>query len=1565
MFRMLKRGQIGVVIIVGLLLLLVLGLFAIRAGRPNPEHVQLQLKEGSAQARALLEGCARQGLLDGMSKYEPKPGNEQAYAGAVEEAVQKCDATEVSLRGFSLAATTLPQASVSIFPDKLTAVVDYPAEVVTGDSKILLSSFSSEIPRTAALQVIGPSAGETLQSPDGRFQLNLQPGTRITLNGQPVAQLGVTIIEKSVNNRGNTILIGQTAYEIWPDGVRFEPAAELVVKYGNLPPGVSPSQVTIASYDEKNRRWVGKAATLDASLGVVKARVDHASPWSVTINCNALTEPQVINLGWVYREPCYSGKRSGKSCSPRWLRGSDGSLYAPPGVDIKVDQRMNFKEGAARCYKKDWGTGDERYGYDSLDAVGGKGTVSFKFVQDGDNTCLAEEQAAKLFLSCDDKCKSVRINGVEVSGTLTANEPKGMRKNEFSVIYEYVFPASALKPTGQENVLEVEAENNAEHCSGAWAMLQLSGIGLLPECGEKIFRNCRCGDAQTVNVEYDYEFMNDLIEDAQKSYIELSDEELAPLLNGKPKYCCNGEVKDACEKKKEEAKPVPQVQQPPAQQPGQPVQEQPPAQVQDCTAQDRINYLCRYGPDNDKNYNPLYPSCSGNANGKPIGFSDSAISGELGYLVRNRQSRLAELSDYITGKYAGICGAQAQAVPSVQPPVQQPPAKESDQCNGKPDGEYCVEAGKSGEMFYCNAGRLESRESLEGRSIFYEACQPGLVCFEENSRFKECKARPEEQPAAPVKEEPAPETPKEEMPAETPQPVAPEPKFTDVDLIGDIRFFSEDGALLDPSRIVAGKKTTVRFTLANKGEVAAKGFKVAIVAGDRHIQEIDELSPGAEMHISLEWMPEETQKTVAVAIDPDKSLPQRTVYFLVFVFIKVIPEPSPECQRPGFFCVNSWPARDWFRCSDSLQKTEGACAKNEQCRMLSNDLAMCRKICPDDMTFEGTYGEPVKLPGDSKNVFCDRDKFFFYNGEALSAEPGSRKGARCAKVVDDCQSLLPPSEPQNGEIKSEAFQEQIYMGGGNWLECNDKSSGNIINPGGGFDLLCVKNSDWHRFAECDTDGKPERINKDSGKTYPAGTILDIKGNDYVCAKYGEFQSWAKCGGERLPTTDGVYVQSGGKIKVGDADYYCCGDRFYTQPCEKLQTGQELLCLHTEFSSPSDEDRQIQLARDIGASYVKQTFTWRQAQPSKPVPGQEPQYSWRLYDSWFAKIRAKNLKVIARISTAPDWARTEKGVNTGYTAGRCKPHCGEDARPDMDRLDDFEKFVYEFVKRYKPEYVQIWNEPNLADEWSAKGPNPAEYGELLRRGFLSARLANRDTKVILGGLAPTGTYPFSRKCNEIKEWEEDCRKFTPEQMSYLVSMNDFDFMDELYKADPLIGQYYAVLGLNSHPIQETDPAAKCDGRDVVQPFTNKKYNWMLKPKGDCWGFGRVEEMRNHMKEQHNSEKPVSLMEMSYYTNSYYLFRRDEKDLSVMRDEEIRQAAKLRDAYGVILGQWKDWAGPACWFIASEPTKWQYNGNIIRTDYTLRPTGCAYSRDAASRPYTETLREACSSYKITLT
>ncbi|MBI5877859.1 MAG: beta-galactosidase [Chloroflexi bacterium] len=177
---------------------------------------------------------------------------------------------------------------------------------------------------------------------------------------------------------------------------------------------------------------------------------------------------------------------------------------------------------------------------------------------------------------------------------------------------------------------------------------------------------------------------------------------------------------------------------------------------------------------------------------------------------------------------------------------------------------------------------------------------------------------------------------------------------------------------------------------------------------------------------------------------------------------------------------------------------------------------------------------------------------------------------------------------------------------------------------------------------------------------------------------------------------------------------------YVGPQQIVNTNNPKAGVHTRLTDEVEEwkiQRSLQMVREMGAPWVVEYFPWAYSEPRRGV------YDFRHADTVVNHARAQGLTVIARIDLVPDWARP---INTpSQLLG------GE-------RFADYASFVAEFARHFRGrvQYIQIWNEPNLTNEWGGRAPDPAAYTRLLKLAYRRIKEANPDAVVLAGALSPT-------------------------------------------------------------------------------------------------------------------------------------------------------------------------------------------------------------------------------------
>ncbi|HLF25963.1 MAG TPA: cellulase family glycosylhydrolase [Anaerolineae bacterium] len=278
--------------------------------------------------------------------------------------------------------------------------------------------------------------------------------------------------------------------------------------------------------------------------------------------------------------------------------------------------------------------------------------------------------------------------------------------------------------------------------------------------------------------------------------------------------------------------------------------------------------------------------------------------------------------------------------------------------------------------------------------------------------------------------------------------------------------------------------------------------------------------------------------------------------------------------------------------------------------------------------------------------------------------------------------------------------------------------------------------------------------------------------------------------------------------------------------------------------PETARRDLNLLRDMGFTWVKQAFAWRDIEGNA-----KGHFSWELADEVVRKVGNRKLKLLARIDRQPFWSRPND------------PAPLENAPPE--NLQDFADFCYTLAERYRGRIhaYQVWNEPNLAREWGGQPPEPAAYVELLKVCYTAIKRADPEALVVSAGMAPTGTWS-----NEV--------------------MPDDVFIERMYAAGA--APYFDLLGVHA-PGFKAPPEASPDEVAASPELGGQRF----------FCFRHVEDLRALMVQHGDADKQVAVLEMGWTTDSIH------PEYAWHRVDEQTQAAYLVRAFRFAQAHWSPW------------------------------------------------------------
>ncbi len=178
-------------------------------------------------------------------------------------------------------------------------------------------------------------------------------------------------------------------------------------------------------------------------------------------------------------------------------------------------------------------------------------------------------------------------------------------------------------------------------------------------------------------------------------------------------------------------------------------------------------------------------------------------------------------------------------------------------------------------------------------------------------------------------------------------------------------------------------------------------------------------------------------------------------------------------------------------------------------------------------------------------------------------------------------------------------------------------------------------------------------------------------------------------------------------------------------------GVNILGIYTG-ARPAEADREIATARALHAHVVRAQVPWSVLEPS--AAGQIEPRAQAFLDRLVSDAAAQGIGVIATVDFTPCWASSAPPrVLLGCAAGNgtSKANAWPPRHPA-----DYAAFTAYLAARYGTRLtaIEVWNEPDQANERYLAGPNkPQRYAALLRAAYPAIKHANHRVSVLGGSL----------------------------------------------------------------------------------------------------------------------------------------------------------------------------------------------------------------------------------------
>lgn len=285
-----------------------------------------------------------------------------------------------------------------------------------------------------------------------------------------------------------------------------------------------------------------------------------------------------------------------------------------------------------------------------------------------------------------------------------------------------------------------------------------------------------------------------------------------------------------------------------------------------------------------------------------------------------------------------------------------------------------------------------------------------------------------------------------------------------------------------------------------------------------------------------------------------------------------------------------------------------------------------------------------------------------------------------------------------------------------------------------------------------------------------------------------------------------------------------------------QFGVNVYNLHME-PDPEAVTHTLHLARELGVRYVRMQMPWEDVEihgwgdfeDRRNIETRGIISAWEKYDRIVDLAHELDLELVVRLDRPPDWAREIARERPAFKEGMERD--GNSTGPPDD-YSDFSAFVSTVVERYrgKVRFFQIWNEPNLKNEWNWDEPDPEDFTNLLRIGYTAVKRANPDAVVLFPSLAPA------------------------DGLDRRAPMTELEYLDRVYKAGG--GEYFDIMTAQSYGLGQPPD----EHRYIrVRPFDNWVWTRPIDTRTDV---SRLALLREVMERNGDDMKEVWVSEMGW-------------------------------------------------------------------------------------------------------
>ncbi len=299
-----RNSQISVYIILGMLFvfLLMFLFFSISEKKESDLELEkqeaLSLSEMRVDIQSYMKSCIKDSVQNTISETGIGIDLIDSYKEKLSDNIYDCSNYLFEIleeQGYDIEKGEI---DINIELDKETIFVDlnYPLVFKKDNHKSRFNSFSLTFDRSEIVKIRNGRTENQMEiiSKDRRASILIPSGLEISDNeGNKVDYLGVRVEDLHFDNLENTVVVGKTIYEGFPDGAKFSEPIQISIEFDeqDIPEGYTKENIMISWWNKDIGIWFGVPTKIEGNRAI--GVLNHFTDIAITLGQTTSVAPTV------------------------------------------------------------------------------------------------------------------------------------------------------------------------------------------------------------------------------------------------------------------------------------------------------------------------------------------------------------------------------------------------------------------------------------------------------------------------------------------------------------------------------------------------------------------------------------------------------------------------------------------------------------------------------------------------------------------------------------------------------------------------------------------------------------------------------------------------------------------------------------------------------------------------------------------------------------------------------------------------------------------------------------------------------------------------------------------------------------------------------------------------------------------------------------------------------------------------------------------------------------------------------------------------------------------------